>query len=141
MLVFIWNFTFIIFEDKIWSLTLPYYGIIPLIGIFLLFIFVVFCLARQPKTRNESTSFRVPLIPYIPLFSVFANTYLMVHLNQMTWFRFIGWMFIGFLIYFSYGIVKSVGYLTQEEINRLSLKSDDDCDGEQIHNDNDIIVN
>nr|XP_027201919.1 high affinity cationic amino acid transporter 1-like isoform X2 [Dermatophagoides pteronyssinus] len=141
VLVFIWNFTFIIFEDKIWSLTLPYYGIIPLIGIFLLFIFVVFCLARQPKTRNESTSFRVPLIPYIPLFSVFANTYLMVHLNQMTWFRFIGWMFIGFLIYFSYGIVKSVGYLTQEEINRLSLKSDDDCDGEQIHNDNDIIVN
>ena len=59
----------------------------------------------------------------------------------MTWFRFIGWMFIGFSIYFSYGIVKSVGYLTQEEINRLSLKSDDDCDGEQIHNDNDIIVN
>lgn len=50
----------------------------------------------------------------------------MVHLNQMTWYRFIGWMFLGFIIYFSYGLVKSVGYLTQVEKNRLSLDSDDD---------------
>lgn len=30
-------------------------------------------------------------------------------------------MVIGLSIYFSYGIVKSVGYLTTEEKNRLSL--------------------
>ncbi|KAH9497915.1 High affinity cationic amino acid transporter 1 [Dermatophagoides farinae] len=125
VLVFVCNFMFIIFEDDIWSLTLPIYGIVLLIGIFIIFILSVICLARQPRTMVE-TSFQVPYVPYIPFFSVFANTYLMVHLNQMTWYRFIGWMFLGFIIYFSYGLVKSVGYLTQVEKNRLSLDSDDD---------------
>ena len=60
-------------------------------------------------------------MPLLPLLSVFSNIYLMAHLNILTWYRFFIWMAIGFLIYFSYGIVKSVGYLTLAEKNRLRL--------------------
>lgn len=48
----------------------------------------------------------------------------MVHLNILTWYRFIGWMILGFIVYFGYGIVKSTGYLTQEEKSRLLLNDD-----------------
>ena len=49
----------------------------------------------------------MPLVPYLPLISVFVNFYLMLVLNIQTWIRFGIWMAIGFLIYFSYGITHS----------------------------------
>lgn len=40
-------------------------------------------------------SFRVPLVPLLPLTSIFFNVALMMHLNPMTWLRFVIWMFLG----------------------------------------------
>ncbi|CAL4121108.1 unnamed protein product [Meganyctiphanes norvegica] len=48
-------------------------------------------------------TFRVPLVPLVPLISIFFNVALMVHLNPMTWIRFLVWMTIGLIIYFAYG--------------------------------------
>lgn len=38
---------------------------------------------------------QVPLLPWLPLFSVFVNIYLMMQLDWGTWCRFAVWMLIG----------------------------------------------
>ncbi|RXN00165.1 High affinity cationic amino acid transporter 1 [Acipenser ruthenus] len=46
---------------------------------------------RQPENKTK-LSFKVPLLPFLPVFSMFVNVYLMVQLGK------------GFSIYFGYGI-------------------------------------
>lgn len=42
--------------------------------------------------------FQMPLVPYIPCLSVFANVYLMIVLDAQTWIRFVIVMLFGKLI-------------------------------------------
>uniref|UniRef100_A0A8D2ZJ85 Solute carrier family 7 member 3a n=1 Tax=Scophthalmus maximus TaxID=52904 RepID=A0A8D2ZJ85_SCOMX len=66
--------------------------------------FIIIC--RQPESK-EALTFKVPLLPWLPLFSVFVNIYLMMQLDKGTWCRFAVWMAIGFAIYFLYGMKNS----------------------------------
>lgn len=74
------------------------------LGVVLLFILII--IGCQPVSSIELT-FKVPLVPFIPCLSVFANLYLMFQLDLGTWIRFLIWVFIGYVIYFVYGIRNS----------------------------------
>ncbi|PWA23212.1 hypothetical protein CCH79_00002417 [Gambusia affinis] len=80
--------------------------IVPCIILALLCVVCVIIIWRQPQSK-EALTFKVPLLPWLPLFSVFVNIYLMMQLDISTWCRFSVWMIIGFAIYFIYGIKNS----------------------------------
>ena len=63
----------------------------------LLLMFTMVCLARQPTTE-ERLSFKVPMVPLLPMFSVFINIYLMMKLSEATWIRFGVWLVLGVLV-------------------------------------------
>ncbi|XP_034461609.1 cationic amino acid transporter 3a isoform X1 [Hippoglossus hippoglossus] len=88
--------------------------VVPCVILTLLCTVCLIIICRQPESK-EALTFKVPLLPWLPLFSVFVNIYLMMQLDKSTWCRFAVWMAIGFVIYFSYGIKNS-----SEAANRLS---------------------
>ncbi|RWS02264.1 Low affinity cationic amino acid transporter 2-like protein, partial [Dinothrombium tinctorium] len=90
------------------------YAIVLALTLLLLLIAAMILLQRLPQARCE-LSFKVPCLPFFPVLSMFFNIYLMTKLDPLTWFRFIVWLIIGFLMYFSYGIFVSTGYLTESE--------------------------
>ncbi|KAM7374573.1 hypothetical protein PAMP_007221 [Pampus punctatissimus] len=80
--------------------------VVPCVILTLLCSVCVLIIWRQPESK-EALTFKVPLLPWLPLFSVFVNIYLMMQLDMGTWCRFTVWMIIGFAIYFFYGVKNS----------------------------------
>ena len=66
---------------------------------------VIFLRRIEP---DRPRPFRVPGVPYTPLISIAACTYLMFQLPGVTWIRFGIWLLIGLVFYFSYGYRHSV---------------------------------
>lgn len=58
------------------------------------FVVAIAVLNMQPKSLAP-LPFQVPLVPCLPLASMFINIYLMMELNPATWMRFAVWMAIG----------------------------------------------
>ncbi|KAL6060868.1 hypothetical protein STEG23_006427 [Scotinomys teguina] len=83
-------------EGTLWAVFL-------MTGSVLLCMLVTGIIWRQPESKTK-LSFKVPLVPILPILSIFVNVYLMMQLDQGTWIRFAVWMLIGFTIYFSYGL-------------------------------------
>ncbi len=59
---------------------------------------------KQNISDEIGNLFFTPWVPWLPMFSIFCNIYLMLKLSFITWIRFFLWMIIGFSIYFFYGI-------------------------------------
>jgi APA family basic amino acid/polyamine antiporter len=51
--------------------------------------------------------FRSPGVPLVPILSIVCCVGLMIPLPGITWFRFVAWLIIGFVIYFGYGQYRS----------------------------------
>jgi len=77
--------------------------------VIIIFGFLLICLlittlvlSKQPE-NSQRLFFKVPFLPWLPVFGLFLNVYLMFGLNKQTWIRFGIWMAIGLVIYFGYG--------------------------------------
>ena len=85
---------------------LPIDKIAELTNIGTLFAFVLVCLGVwilrgiEPEIHRP---FRTPLVPLVPILGVGFCAYLMMRLPLATWIRFVVWLAIGLVIYFSYG--------------------------------------
>ena len=80
--------------------------VVDLTNIGTLFAFVlvsagVIVLRRTDPDRPRP--FRVPWVPVTPLISIAACFYLMTQLPAITWIRFIIWLAVGLVLYFTYG--------------------------------------
>jgi APA family basic amino acid/polyamine antiporter len=81
--------------------------VVDLTNIGTLFAFVLVSVGVIVLRRLEpdrSRPFRVPGVPFTPLFSVFACGYLMFQHPTVTWKRFGIWLLVGLVIYFLYGM-------------------------------------
>jgi len=68
--------------------------IIPII-ILIVALLIVLCFIYLQPVSGKELAFSVPLVPFLPGFSIIINIYLMMMLDVMTWIRFVVWMVIG----------------------------------------------
>src|SRR3984893_3698776 len=89
----------------------PIKEVAELVNIGTLSAFVIICLAvivlrrTRPDVRR---TFRAPLVPWIPLTGIGFSLWLLSKLPAVAWERFVVWMALGLLLYFSYGRRHSV---------------------------------
>lgn len=98
------------------SVAMIFAGILPIsilgelvsIGTLLAFAIVCVSIIILRKTRPDiHRPFRTPWVPVIPALGALICLIQMLSLPWDTWLRLVGWMAIGFLIYFTYGYKRS----------------------------------
>lgn len=81
-----------------------------MVSIGTLFAFSLVCLGiliMRKKMPEAVRSFKVPLVPFVPIAGIAVCIYLMYSLPSESWFRLVIWMALGVAIYFIYGKNKS----------------------------------
>jgi basic amino acid/polyamine antiporter, APA family len=76
-----------------------------LVNIGTLFAFILVSIGIMLLRRTDPERprpFRTPLVPIVPLLAIGLSIWLMITLDTATWLRFVGWMVVGFVVYFAY---------------------------------------
>jgi amino acid transporter len=82
-----------------------------MVNIGTLFAFIVVCAAvliMRIKRPDAERPFRCPLVMVVAPLGILINFVLMLFLTRDTWIRLIVWLVIGLIIYFSYGMRRSI---------------------------------
>ncbi len=90
---------------------LPLRVLAELVNIGTLLAFVIVCAAvliMRYTHPDAERPFRAPLMPWTPILGILTCLLLMFSLPPENWLRLIGWLLIGFIIYFGYGRKHSV---------------------------------
>ncbi|XP_066954113.1 solute carrier family 7 member 14-like [Macrobrachium rosenbergii] len=100
----------------------------PLVSFFCILFFLgivgtLLLISRKPQNRR-SLPFLAPGLPWVPAVAIVINVYLIFKLSILTLIRFVLWMTIGFIIYFYYGIKKSVVATGDDGEIELHITSD-----------------
>jgi APA family basic amino acid/polyamine antiporter len=85
---------------------LPLSTLADMVNIGTLFAFVLVSLGVIVLRRTRPDlprAFRTPAVPLIPILAVVSCVFLMLNLGTLTWWRFLVWMALGFVVYFLYG--------------------------------------
>uniref|UniRef100_A0A672K6L4 Solute carrier family 7 member 1 n=1 Tax=Sinocyclocheilus grahami TaxID=75366 RepID=A0A672K6L4_SINGR len=147
LLIFSFSLMAVLGGSAVWNIVI-------LSVLFSVCVIVTFIIWRQPESKTK-LSFKVPLLPFIPVVSMFVNVYLMMQLDRGTWVRFAIWMSIGLIIYFGYGIWHSTEatlahsrmdeelsvYKPACSLNRDSVTPEKEaflCNGSRVYEDGDL---
>lgn len=104
------NFLFMIFVS-LFAAFVPASVVGEMVSIGTLFAFILVCIGiwvLRIKQPDAPRTFRVPLVPLIPILGVATCLFMMVFLPADTWIRLLVWMLIGVVIYFGYSRHRSV---------------------------------
>ncbi len=85
--------------------------------------FILVCggvIVLRRKDPDRHRPFSCPLVPFVPILGIVACFILMLSLPIITWIRFVVWMAIGMVIYFSYGYHKTEAYETAGNNDHVS---------------------
>ncbi|XP_034242963.1 cationic amino acid transporter 3-like [Thrips palmi] len=118
--------------DDLYSNTLAWLA--PTLALLVPLVIVVIMLGQQPKADVAQLSFSVPGLPYVPAISLFLNMYLMVNLKDETWVRFVVWMVVGGVVYFSYSLRHSTERLLEIADKQAALAASLDRNGVAMTN-------
>jgi basic amino acid/polyamine antiporter, APA family len=77
---------------------------------------------NQPHLERP---FRVPFMPWIPLFGAVTSIIQMLSFSLNNWLRLLGWLVIGLLIYFAYGRSRSVIHEQNQPLVSSSVENTD----------------
>eukprot|EP00052_Salpingoeca_macrocollata_P016680 m.134512 g.134512 ORF g.134512 m.134512 type:complete len:574 (+) comp20137_c0_seq1:127-1848(+) len=91
------------------GLGLRHLGQVPVWGVCLLLVAALIpavMLGLLPRTE-ATASYLCPFVPWMPLFGIFSNIYLIVSNTVFSYYRILVWTAIGMLIYFAYGVRNS----------------------------------
>jgi APA family basic amino acid/polyamine antiporter len=103
--------------------------VVDLCNIGTLFAFVLVALGILVLRRidpERPRPFRTPFLPWVPILAILSCGYLMLEQPRVTWFRFVLWLAVGLVFYFSYGHQKSRLNLARspgEETARLGTQA------------------
>jgi APA family basic amino acid/polyamine antiporter len=90
---------------------LPLDALLDLTNIGTLFAFVIVCGAVLIMRRTNPAAvrpFRCPFVPVVPILGIASCLLLMLSLPEENWYRLLGWLALGLVIYFSYGMRHSI---------------------------------
>ena len=85
---------------------LPIDALLHLTNIGTLFAFAIVCgavLIMRKTNPNAERPFRCPLVPVVPVLGILLCLMLMMSLPADNWYRLLGWLALGLVIYFCYG--------------------------------------
>ena len=111
----------------------PIKEVAELVNIGTLSAFVIICFSVIVLRRTQPDAhrtFRTPLVPWIPLAGIGFSLWLLSKLPAVAWERFLVWMMLGFLIYFSYSRHHSV--LAKKQSDPIEAKSVDGAKSHEI---------
>jgi len=82
-----------------------YYWPLPVVIVLgCIIIILIIYLWKQEQKNIPTTTFKCPLVPLVPCMAILVNAVIILGLSFASFIRFIVWLLVGLIIYFSYGI-------------------------------------
>lgn len=114
-LIFIWALVALVFSilyrnevDYFFYLILIPFALVPFVALYTI------------RPQSIPNTFVCPLVPLVPLIGMFVNIFLLSQKELSGVYYFLGWLFLGFIIYFAYGFWHSKLRITNKSNKHAS---------------------